>query len=190
MKIKFRSYVQWLWLQLKGSRIVYVLSVFFSGINNLLMPVAMSWFIKEALSVVEEGEVSYGLGSKIIILVIVLLLGNSLHSFFSYIKTKVVEKTMHQIRKQYFQKARELPMAYYDQNQQGAVLSLSVQNMQWIQRVLDIELISFASRALTIGGGILIVCICLLVPLILVQRCGCNVNYLTWKQVYNRVMGD
>lgn len=157
MKITFGSYFQWLWLQLKGRRAVYVLSVFFSGINNFVMPVAMSWFIKETLSVAGGGDGSDGLGKKVLIVVAALLLGNLLHLLFSYIKTKVVEKTMHQIRKQYFKKAHNLPMAYYDQNQQGNVLSLSVQNMQWIQRILDIELISFASRALTIGGGMLIV---------------------------------
>ena len=36
-------------------------------------------------------------------------------------------------------------------------MSISLQNMQWMQRILDTELVSFASRALTIGGGMLIV---------------------------------
>ena len=155
MKIKFGSIIRWFWLQLKGSRVTYIVSIFFSGINNFVMPAAMSWFIKEAVSIAEGGR--YGLGKMLLIVMTALLLGNLIHLFFSYIKANVVEKTMHQIRKQYFQKARNLPMTYYDQNQQGNVLSLSVQNLQWIQRILDTELVSFASRALTIGGGILIV---------------------------------
>lgn len=120
------------------------------------MPTAMSWFIKEALSMVER-EKSSGLGKKVLIVVVVILLGNLLHLLFTYTKTKVVETTMHQIRLQFFRKARKLPMSYYDQNQQGKVLSISLQNMQWMQRILDTELVSFASRALTIGGGMLIV---------------------------------
>lgn len=156
MKNTLNSYLKWLWLQLKGSRALYVLSIFFSGINNFVMPTAMSWFIKEALSVVER-EKSSGLGKKVLIVVVVILLGNLLHLLFTYTKTKVVETTMHQIRLQFFRKARKLPMSYYDQNQQGKVLSISLQNMQWMQRILDTELVSFASRALTIGGGMLIV---------------------------------
>lgn len=156
MKNTLNSYLKWLWLQLKGSRALYVLSIFFSGINNFVMPTAMSWFIKEALSMVER-EKSSGLGKKVLIVVVVILLGNLLHLLFTYTKTKVVETTMHQIRLQFFRKARKLPMSYYDQNQQGKVLSISLQNMQWMQRILDTELVSFASRALTIGGGMLIV---------------------------------
>ncbi|MBR6684107.1 MAG: ABC transporter ATP-binding protein, partial [Firmicutes bacterium] len=156
MKNTLNSYLKWLWLQLKGSRALYVLSIFFSGINNFVMPTAMSWFIKEALSMVER-EKSSGLGKKVLIVVVVILLGNLLHLLFTYTKTKVVETTMHQIRLQFFRKARKLPMSYYDQNQQGKVMSISLQNMQWMQRSLDTELVSFASRALTIGGGMLIV---------------------------------
>lgn len=156
MKNTLNSYLKWLWLQLKGSRALYVLSIFFSGINNFVMPTAMSWFIKEALSMVER-EKSSGLGKKVLIVVVVILLGNLLHLLFTYTKTKVVETTMHQIRLQFFRKAPKLPMSYYDQNQQGKVLSISLQNMQWMQRILDTELVSFASRALTIGGGMLIV---------------------------------
>ncbi len=156
MKTMLSSYLKWLWLQLKGSRAVYVLSIFCSGINNFVMPAAMSWFIKEALSMV-EGEKSSELGKKVLIVVVVILLGNLLHLLFTYTKTKVVETTMHQIRVQFFRKARNLPLSYYDQNQQGKVLSISLQNMQWMQRILDTELVSFASRALTIGGGMLIV---------------------------------
>ena len=156
MKNTLKSYLKWLWLQLKGSRALYVLSIFFSGINNFVMPTAMSWFIKEALSMVER-EKSSGLGKKVLIVVVVILLGNLLHLLFTYTKTKVVETTMHQIRMQFFRKARNLPLSYYDQNQQGKVMSISLQNMQWMQRILDTELVSFASRALTIGGGMLIV---------------------------------
>lgn len=156
MKNTLNSYLKWLWLQLKGSRALYVLSIFFSGINNFVMPTAMSWFIKEALSMVER-EKSSGLGKKVLIVVVVILLGNLLHLLFTYTKTKVVETTMHQIRLQFFRKARNLPLSYYDQNQQGKVMSISLQNMQWMQRILDTELVSFASRALTIGGGMLIV---------------------------------
>ena len=156
MKNTLNSYLKWLWLQLKGSRVLYVLSIFFSGINNFVMPTAMSWFIKEALAMVER-EKNSGVGKKVLIVVVVILLGNLLHLLFTYTKTKVVETTMHQIRMQFFRKARNLPLSYYDQNQQGKVLSISLQNMQWMQRILDTELVSFASRALTIGGGMLIV---------------------------------
>jgi len=156
MKNTLNSYLKWLWLQLKGSRALYVLSIFFSGINNFVMPTAMSWFIKEALAMVER-EKNSGVGKKVLIVVVVILLGNLLHLLFTYTKTKVVETTMHQIRLQFFRKARKLPMSYYDQNQQGKVMSISLQNMQWMQRILDTELVSFASRALTIGGGMLIV---------------------------------
>lgn len=156
MKNTLNSYLKWLWLQLKGSRALYVLSIFFSGINNFVMPTAMSWFIKEALAMVER-EKNSGVGKKVLIVVVVILLGNLLHLLFTYTKTKVVETTMHQIRLQFFRKARKLPMSYYDQNQQGKVISTSLQNMQWMQRILDTELVSFASRALTIGGGMLIV---------------------------------
>lgn len=156
MKNTLNSYLKWLWLQLKGSRALYVLSIFFSGINNFVMPTAMSWFIKEALAMVER-EKNSGVGKKVLIVVVVILLGNLLHLLFTYTKTKVVETTMHQIRLQFFRKARKLPMSYYDQNQQGKVMSISLQNMQWMQRTLDTELVSFASRALTIGGGMLIV---------------------------------
>lgn len=156
MKNTLNSYLKWLWLQLKGSRALYVLSIFFSGINNFVMPTAMSWFIKEALAMVER-EKNSGVGKKVLIVVVVILLGNLLHLLFTYTKTKVVETTMHQIRLQFFRKARKLPMSYYDQNQQGKVMSTSLQNMQWMQRILDTELVSFASRALTIGGGMLIV---------------------------------
>lgn len=156
MKNTLNSYLKWLWLQLKGSRALYVLSIFFSGINNFVMPTAMSWFIKEALAMVER-EKNSGVGKKVLIVVVVILLGNLLHFLFTYTKTKVVETTMHQIRLQFFRKARKLPMSYYDQNQQGKVMSISLQNMQWMQRILDTELVSFASRALTIGGGMLIV---------------------------------
>ena len=156
MNNMLNSYLKWLWLQLKGSRALYVLSIFFSGINNFVMPTAMSWFIKEALAMVER-EKNSGVGKKVLIVVVVILLGNFLHLLFTYTKTKVVETTMHQIRLQFFRKARKLPMSYYDQNQQGKVMSISLQNMQWMQRILDTELVSFASRALTIGGSMLIV---------------------------------
>ena len=156
MKNTLNSYLKWLWLQLKGSRALYVLSIFFSGINNFVMPTAMSWFIKEALAMVER-EKNSGVGKKVLIVVVVIILGNLLHLLFTYTKTKVVETTMHQIRLQFFRKARKLPMSYYDQNQQGKVMSISLQNMQWMQRILDTELVSFASRVLTIGGGMLIV---------------------------------
>ena len=156
MKNTLNSYLKWLWLQLKGSRALYVLSIFFSGINNFVMPTAMSWFIKESLAMVER-EKSSGVGKKVLIVVVVILLGNLLHLLFTYTKTKVVETTMHQIRMQFFRKARNLPLSYYDQNRQGKVMSISLQNMQWMQRILDTELVSFASRTLTIGGGMLIV---------------------------------
>lgn len=131
--------------------IVAILSTLFTIVSPKILGEATTLIFKGVMS--PERHVDYEAVGTIVIWLIALYLLSSIFSFVQqYIMSSVAQNTVYDMRKQLKEKMDRLPLNYYDQRNNGDLLSRAVNDMDNIANTLQQSLTTAITSIVTIIG--------------------------------------
>ena len=128
-----------------------ILSTLFTIVSPKILGEATTLIFKGVMS--PERHVDYEAVGTIVIWLIALYLLSSIFSFVQqYIMSSVAQNTVYDMRKQLKEKMDRLPLNYYDQRNNGDLLSRAVNDMDNIANTLQQSLTTAITSIVTIIG--------------------------------------
>lgn len=134
----------------KSKLFMVILMVLFSSILSLLGPFIIGVSIDKYIVTKE----SAGLGTLLIFLVLIYL-GHSISIFLqNFWMVGIAQKTVFSLRESLFEQFHELPIAYFDKNKHGELMSRVTNDIDNINNTLNQSVIEIFASVLTLIGTI------------------------------------
>lgn len=111
--------------------------------------------MKKAGETVAKLPIDFDKIKQIIIIVVLMYLASALFSFFQqFIMTRVSQQTVYQLRREFKEKMKRVPISYYDTHSNGDIMSRAVNDMDNIASTLQQSLTQAVTSTVTFVGTI------------------------------------